>query len=331
MNKKYRKILAGISAIVMCSILAAGCVNNIEREPENNSKVDDEIIAEINGEDVKQSEIQELLNYISAVYNITEESENWEEIKNSTIKAYINEKVCELKAAEMGIVVTDDELQSELNYTITQYGGEKSYEEYITSLHISKDFIEKQIRGKLLSAKLFEEVTKDITVKDDEVKAYFEEHLEDFIAKETRDVYGIAFDSKEEAESVLTELLAGNLDFRKVANEKSLDNKNGDGFLGTVSPGDLVEQFDTVVFSLNSNQYADSVLPLDIELEDGGYKKYYYIIKAINFVPEKIKSYEEVKEDLTKNILRDKKQEKFNDEFSKWKTEYNLTQFSPQN
>ena len=53
MNKKYRKILAGISAIVMCSILAAGCVNNIEREPENNSKVDDEIIAEINGEDVK--------------------------------------------------------------------------------------------------------------------------------------------------------------------------------------------------------------------------------------------------------------------------------------
>ena len=37
-------------------------------------------------------------------------------------------------------------------------------------------------------------------VNEDEVKLYYEDHPEEFITKETRDVYGIAFDTQAEAE-----------------------------------------------------------------------------------------------------------------------------------
>ena len=114
-------------------------------------------------------------------------------------------------------------------------------------------------------------------------------------------LYGIAFKTEEEAKKALTDLKAKKADFRKMANEKSLDNQNGDGFLGTVTKGDLVAAFDTAVFELEENAYCDKVLPLDAELADGTTAKYYYVIKATNFAPAKSMSFDNVKDELKNN------------------------------
>lgn len=314
-----------MAVIALCIMIAifTGCSNTAVNDNEITSEVDGKnVVAEFNGEKITQDDIQESLDFMAAVYNISEDSQNWDTMRYSTIQAYLNDKIYNLKAKELGIEVSDEELKAEIDYAATQYGGEKAYEEYISSLNITREFVEDQLKAQIIYNKLFEKVTEDVVVNEDEVKLYYEDHPEEFITKETRDVYGIAFDTQAEAEEALEYLKSGKADFKKLANEKSLDNKNGNGFLGSVSPGDLIDKFDTVVFSLESDQYSDSVLPLEIELENGGVDTYFYVIKATNFVPEKIRSFDSVKKELTDTLLKAKRQEKYDLELKSWKDEY---------
>ena len=319
MKKHFSKILA----CVLATTTIFGCVGCNSAE-QNSAEKDTgkTVVAVFNNENILQEDIQPMLDFMSAAYDVAEGSENWDAMKYSTIQAYLNDKICSLKADEMKIKVTDEELQTEINYAITQYGGEEAYEEFITSVNATREFVESQMKAQLVYNKLFEAVTKDIVISEEELQKYFNEHPDEFVTKETRDVYGIAFATKEEAEAALVELKEGRADFTAMANEKSLDNQNGDGFLGSVSRGDLVDAFDTAVFSMEADTYYSEVLPLDADLADGTVSKYYYIVKATNFVPSEALSYESVKEDLKASLTRDMKQAKYDTEFESWKSEY---------
>lgn len=320
MKKKYTRAL---SALLIASVVGSciGCGTG-KTEQDTSTAQDNNVIASINNQDITEGDIEEMLHFMSAVYSVTEESEDWEALKYSTIQAYLNDKVCTLKAEEMGIEVTDEEVQSEMDYMIAQYGQKEAYEEYISSMNITNEFIENQMRSQLIYSKLFDAATSDVSVADEEVAAYYNDHPEEFITDETRDIYGIAFAAKEEADAALADLKAGNADFAAMANEKSLDNPNGDGFLGTVAQGDMMDAFDTAIFSMPEEGYYDEVLALDVEQEEGGVSKFYYVIKAENFIPSKSLSFDEMKDDIMTTLTNEQKTKKYDELFNTWKNDF---------
>lgn len=316
-----KKNLSKVLCVALSLTVVLGCAGCSSKETEQKKDTSSEVVAVFEGENILQKDIQDMLDFMSAAYSVDEDSDNWDAMKYSTVQAYINDRICAEKAKEFNIEVKQEELQKEIDYAVAQYGGEESYEEFLSSMNTSKDFVENQIKSQLIYNKLFDKVTKDVKVTDKEVSTYYDEHPDEFVTEETRDVYGIAFATEKEAKAALEDLTKNNANFRAMANEKSLDNQNGDGFLGTVKKGDLVDEFNTEVFSLKSNEYCDKVLSLDATLEDGTITKYYYVIKVTKIVPAKTLSFKEAKEDLKNTLLEEAKQEKYNTEFENWKKE----------
>jgi parvulin-like peptidyl-prolyl isomerase len=63
--------------------------------------------------------------------------------------------------------------------TAMQFGGEKQYDEYLARNQLSRDEYREVIRWEIYGGKMRDELAKEISVADDDVKKYYEEHKQD--------------------------------------------------------------------------------------------------------------------------------------------------------
>ena len=98
-----------------------------------------------------------------------------------------------------------------------------------------------------------EKLTQSIEISQDEIDAYYKEHIDEFEQGEQRAVMQMVFDNKEKADAAYAALNEGR-DFAEVAKE---NGQNADEInLGFVSTNDLSDELSEVVFSLSIGQYS---------------------------------------------------------------------------
>jgi len=155
------------------------------------------------------------------------------------------------------------------------------------------------------------EVADNITVSDDDVKAFYNARLDDFKTPEMVRVRHIligvdAGDSEEEkqkakekAEDILNKIKAGE-DFTKLALEFSDDTttKQKGGDLGFISRGRLVKPFEDAAFALKPGQVSDIV-----ETQFG-----YHIIKCEEKKDAGVESFDNVKDSLKQKMIQERTQ-----------------------
>ena len=98
-----------------------------------------------------------------------------------------------------------------------------------------------------------EKLTQSIEISQDEIDAYYKEHINEFEQGEQRAVMQMVFDNKEKADAAYAALNEGR-DFAEVAKE---NGQNADEIdLGFVSTNDLSDELSKVVFSLGVGKYS---------------------------------------------------------------------------
>jgi peptidyl-prolyl cis-trans isomerase C len=158
----------------------------------------------------------------------------------------------------------------------------------ITEQILVQSFIEKEIIGK-------------VKVEDQEALTYYEANKDKFITKEQVYLYNILVDTEEKAKDILEKLKAGG-DFIEIAKEQSTGPSAAQGGdLGYISKGDLIPEIENVVFALEIGSISDI-----IKSEYG-----FHILKVTDKKPEVLKTFEEVKEEITKTLLSTKQKEAF--------------------
>jgi foldase protein PrsA len=109
------------------------------------------------------------------------------------------------------------------------------------------------------------EVAKNVTVTEEEMKAYFDDpaNKEQFTQAATVDARHVLVKSKADANKVQALLKADGSDanWKKVAKEYSTDpgSKNSGGSLGSFPEGRMVPQFEKVAFSIKVNTISEPV------------------------------------------------------------------------
>jgi peptidyl-prolyl cis-trans isomerase C len=112
----------------------------------------------------------------------------------------------------------------------------------------------------------------------------------------------------------LEKLKAGG-DFIEIAKEKSTGPSAAQGGdLGYVSKGDLIPEIENVVFALEIGNISDI-----IKSEYG-----FHILKVTDKKPEALKTFEEVKEEITKTLLSTKQKEAFNNLLEELKSQVTI-------
>lgn len=207
------------------------------------------------------------------------------------------------KARELGIVITEKEIEERLQQIKKQYfgGNEAEYRKQLVQQGLTdRQVREDVVRPLLVSEAIFAKVTAGIEVTDAEVSEYYLQHSAQYTRPQSREVRHILVKSKALADKIYAQLKDG-ADFAALAKRYSTDpgSKSLGGKL-TISKGETVPEFDKVAFSLKTGQIAKPV------------KSTYgwHVIQALKPVkPRQTTPLKEVKEAIRQQLLEQRRSE----------------------
>ncbi len=232
-------------------------------------------------------------------------SPEYEQLKSQAVDYLVQRVLLEKEATSLGIEVADADVQKRLTELVDQYfnGDKAKYQAEIKKQGLTEQDVENDIRAQIINQKVFDQVTKGVTVTQDEVQKYYEDNKKDFTTPESRDVAHILVKTKKEAEDIQKQLDEG-ADFAELAKKYSTDTASAkDGGKLTDQKGSFVPEFEKVAFALDTGEYSDPT-----KTQFG-----WHIIKALDDTkPAATQSFDDVKGQIEEQLLQQKKNEKMN-------------------
>ena len=244
----------------------------------------DEIIAKVDDKIVLKSDLEK--RYLDALSN---GMGNQEDLKCLILSGIVQEKLMVVRAEVDSVLVTDEEVNFDLNRRIDailrQYNGDENmvlqyYGKTIEDIRIE---LRDQIKEQLVVQSMQQHLTTDLTVTPSEVRKFFRKipvdslpyyDMEVEIGQITKDVEA-GEDQKEEIVAKLNALrkrIMNGESFEELAVEYSQgpSGPNG-GDLGLVKRGEMVPEFDRIAYTLK-----DGVISGPVETQFG-----FHLIKMV--------------------------------------------------
>ncbi|MFH1867723.1 MAG: peptidylprolyl isomerase [Candidatus Omnitrophota bacterium] len=165
------------------------------------------------------------------------------------------------------------------------------------------DLIDEASKKIIISRMIDDEMKKTDPISEDEIAAYYEENKDRYMNPEVVRASHILTGTEEEAAEAMQALSTG-MDFEEVAKKFSNDlTKDRGGDLGYFKKGQMIPEFEKVVFSLEVGDVSDVV-----KTRFG-----YHIIKLTDYKKATYREYEEIKEAIAAILIRERQEGKFKD------------------
>jgi peptidyl-prolyl cis-trans isomerase C len=308
---RIRLLLLPLAA---AALVAAGCGGSDETVPAD-------AVAVVGDQTIAKSQFDALMEQARKSYEAQDRdfpnagTPEYNTLRNQALQFLVQRAQFEQKAEEMGIEVTDQEVDERLDQIKEQYfeGDEEKYANQLEEQGLSEEQVRRDIRAQLVQEKLFEQVTEDVEVTDEEIEEYYEENQEQYGQAESREVRHILVENQQEAVQIRRQLTEG-ADFEELAKEHSKDPGSAEqGGKLTVSRGQTVPEFDEAAFSLDVNE-----LSRPIKTQYG-----FHIIQPLGGTqPAKTTPLADVEEQIRQQLLQTKRNERMTEWVEETKTEF---------
>ena len=268
--------------------------------------IEDEILATIDGMTITvqefKSAIEKLKTGIPSEEGIDEERARV--IKINLLNQLIEKKILTAEAEKLGITVSTEEIDAEVENIIGEYPDSKVFNEKVKEIDIDIDQWRKEIEYKILLGKLIEAVASEgIEVTSEEVEKYYNEHQYEYDTPKKVRALQIMVETRAEADMVM-ELIVGGEDFSELAKTYSIspDSAKG-GDLGYFSIDEMPPDFE-IVFDMKPEEISSVV-----ESPYG-----FHIFKVIDIREAKDMTLSEAREDIEGKL----KGMKIEEQYGKW-------------
>lgn len=202
--------------------------------------------------------------------------------------------------------VVDELINQELLYLDAKENKFDQEASYVQMVEDTKVTILKSYALNKLIAK--EEATLE------EVKEFYDSHIEHFQKKESALASHILVDDEEKANEIIKEINEG-LSFEEGAKKySSCPSKDAGGSLGEFSRGQMVPEFEEAAFTMEEGTISEPV-----KTQFG-----YHIIKLDKRNPEATESFDEVRDEIYKQVVGLKQQEKYLSKIDELKGKYTV-------
>lgn len=241
-------------------------------------------------------------NDLKAVARVNSTNITWKQFNdalkkqsgNQMLAGLLREELIRQGAKQHNITVIDEDVQSELDRLADQFGSTAGLEQVLSQYGMSLD----DLRGQIKSTLLLEGIAaKDVTVEEEELKTYYEENKDRYTEPEQVKARHILVEDEETAKSILKKLESGE-DFAEIAKEKSSDSGSKDkgGDLGFFERGVMDASFEEAAFNLGIGETSAPVKTMFG----------YHIIRVEDKKPERLAAFEEVRDDVRKQVIKQK-------------------------
>ena len=242
-------------------LLVAGCGGG------SSQSVPSDAVAVVGGNPITKAQFASLLASAKASYAARKTAfpkagtAAYKSLQDQAITYLVQESELEQKAKDMGIVITDKDVQTRLTQIKKQYfnGSETKYQAQLKAQGLTEPELLRELKAQILSEKLYAKVTASVKVSDAQVASYYALHKTTYSTPASRTVRHILVNNKALADQIETQLKNGG-DFAALAKKYSKDPGSAkQGGKLTVSKGQTVPQFDKVAFTLKTGQISPPV------------------------------------------------------------------------
>jgi peptidyl-prolyl cis-trans isomerase C len=308
----WTRLIALLATLALVATAAAGCGGGGDDE----LTVPAGAIAVVGDREIPKADYDRLLAQAQTTYEAREQdfpeagTPEFAQLRNAIVRSLVEQAQFEIAAEELGIEVTDEEVEERLDELKEQFfeGDEEKYEEELEKQGLTDEQVREDVRSRVLSEKVFDDVTADVEVTDEEVEAYYEENKAQFETPASREVRHILVENKRQADRLYAQLQDG-ADFAKLAKEHSQDPGSAEeGGNFTAQQGATVEEFDKTAFELETGEISEPV-----ETQFG-----WHIIEALEDIePAATQELSEVEQQIREQLQEEKRNQAIND----WITE----------
>jgi parvulin-like peptidyl-prolyl isomerase len=305
----WTRLIALIAALAL-SLAAAGCGGGDDDEGDT-ADVPADAIAVVGDREIPKTEYDRLLAQAQTTYEAREQefpeagTPEYAQLRNALVRSLVEQAQFEIAAEELDITVTEEELDKRLEELKQQFfdGDEEAYLAELEKQGLTEEQVRMDLRTRVLNEKIFEEITSQVEVADEDIQAYYDENKAQFEQPASRDVRHILVKSEAKANQIHRQLENG-ADFAKLAKQFSEDpaSKNEGGKF-TAQQGATVAPFDEVAFELETGELSEPV-----KTQFG-----WHVIEAVGDVVEpQTQELAEVEEQISTTLLEEKKNERIN-------------------
>jgi foldase protein PrsA len=301
--------VALLTALVL-TLAAAGCGGG---DDDATQEVPEDAVAVVGDKEISKAEFDRVLAQARTTFEARKQefpetgSPEYEQLKQSIVRSLVEQKQFELGAEELGITVSDEEIDKRLEELKQQFfgGDEKKYEAELKKQKLTEEQVRTDLRARILSEKIFKEVTSDVKVADADVNEYYEQNKSQFGTPASREVRHILVKTKAKAQQLYDEIAAG-ASFAALAKKHSQDPSSKEqGGKFTAQKGATVPPFDKTAFALKTGEVSQPV-----KTQFG-----WHIIEALAAAkPATTKPLSGVEKEIRQQLT----QQKQNDAMNKW-------------
>jgi parvulin-like peptidyl-prolyl isomerase len=257
----------------------------------------DRIIAIVNNEVITQKDLDGFTTFTRMQLSQKLEGQALEDkltvMKTDLLKRLIEDKLILQEAKKSGITIESSRMKAKMAEVKKRYDTEKEFNEALMQQGLSAADVESRIRDQMMMYALIDnKIRSKIRVTPMEITAYYEQHTQEMVQPERREVVSISADS-EDAAKVLCEEIHKGKDLQALAAEKNIKVNSF-----STSPGELKKEVNDAVFNLKKGEVSD---PVSVTGS-------FYVFQLTGISPSKTRPLTEVQEELSEMIFEQKMQ-----------------------
>ncbi len=297
-------VLCLLPIFLMCSLLWAG-----ENPSEKKAAV-------VNGKAITKQELDREMRIIQVKLMLAGKpigSAKYDEMEQKVLEDLINRELLYQECSKQDIKVKKEDVDKNLEHLRKQYSTELEFMETLEKRELTREKLRDKIKREIAIKQLIrDKFVENTAIPEDELKRFYENHLDDFYRPEQVKISQIliavkpdATDAeKEEAlkklKAIREKAIAGE-NFGELAKQYSdCPSKKKGGNLGYIKKGNLDINLEKTAFSLDSGEVSEILLT----------KYGYHLIKCTDRLTEMTILFEKARPQIERSLIQNKVREK---------------------
>jgi parvulin-like peptidyl-prolyl isomerase len=263
MGHRHRHLLV-LPALVVAALTLAACGGDEERSAED---VPADAIALMGDTEVPRAEFDALMERAERSYKAQDRpfpktgTPEYQDLKERAVAFLVQRYRFRAEAEELGVEVSDEDVTKELDEIKRENfaGDAKEFQAALKREGLTEEQARVEVRDRIIQERLYERVTEDVQVSDQDVRDHYDKNKEQFSQPASRTIRHILVKRKARADQLYRQLQDG-ADFAALARRFSTDRTSAkDGGRIPITKGSTVPEFDKVAFELDTGEISRPV------------------------------------------------------------------------
>jgi len=279
------------ACLLACALLLSGCRDTADPPP----------LVQIGERTIALHQFQQIAARSTASDPDRQQSAaEKQQLQRQILGQLIDRQLILAEADRQGLKVDANELNQALKDLRGSYSA-ADYQEVLVRAGKNPEQWRQQTELRLLTRKVQEQITRDVTISSDDVLDYYRKHQQQFQHPERIRAQQITVETRQQADQIYNRLQSGE-NFTTVARSlpHSADHEQGED-LGFFARGQLPAEFDSVLFTLPSGAYSTPVA------SPYGFHLFHVLEKRA----AGLESFDEIRTQLTDRLERESKEQVF--------------------